>query len=301
MINFKKKRIIILGAGGMLGHVLTDYLANTVGHDVFVTIRNSRKLEIIKRIISEGKITTDFDVTNFSYVEKYINDIKPDFIINCVGILSINDQQRLVEAIEINSLFPQKLSQICSRNINTQFIHISTDAVFDGLVGNYDEGSQVSPLDSYALTKLLGESNGKSDLVIRTSIIGHSLNDGTGLVDWLISSHNQVNGFAGYIYSGVTTIELSRILSLIIDIDKRITGVLNISSRPISKYELLKKISIIYKLSIDINELSEPQIDRSLASTRMQKLIGDCARSWDKMLVEQCNYFHNNAEIYTKR
>jgi len=252
-----KKKVLVLGSSGMLGHVLTDFLKND---NIFKVYNLSRK-----RKIDEETIICD--VLNFEHLEQIINEIQPDYIINSIGILikeSINNPKK---AISINSDFPHRLKEIAEKN-NASVFHLSTDCVFDGSKGGYSEESIKTPIDTYGKTKAHGEIISKNHLTIRTSIIGPELkDDGDGLLLWVIKNKNlKVEGYEKSIWSGLTTIELSK--ALIYCIKNNIRGLLHISSPPISKYQLLKLINIEFNLNIEIKKVDGKISDKSLKSTR---------------------------------
>jgi len=72
-----KKRVVVLGALGMAGHIMSQYLDETNEYEVFGVAR-SKDTKYIKK---------ELDVQNFNDLEKYLEEIKADFVINCVGIL----------------------------------------------------------------------------------------------------------------------------------------------------------------------------------------------------------------------
>ena len=94
--------------------------------------------------------------------------------------------------------------------------------------------------DLYGLTKFIGEIRNSKNLTIRTSIIGHEVSEKNGLLEWFLSQ-KRVKGFAKVIYSGVTTNQLSEIIERCIT-KYNLSGLFQVSSKPISKFELLKLI-----------------------------------------------------------
>ena len=119
---------MILGGVGMLGHVLLNKLNESKAFKVYDISRN--KEERINNF--------DCDVTNFNSLFEIIKEIKPKYIINCIGVLIKGSIKDPSNAILINALLPYKLAQF-SKVINAKLIHISTDCVFDGSKGSYVE------------------------------------------------------------------------------------------------------------------------------------------------------------------
>ena len=137
------KKVIILGALGMAGHIMTEHLDSLNKYEIYGIARSK----------DSKFITRELDVRDFNSLRNYIEEIKPDYIINCIGILVSKSNSELTTAIEINSYLPHYLSELGNK-LNFKFIHISTDCVFSGKDGQYKEDSF---RDNYARTKALGE------------------------------------------------------------------------------------------------------------------------------------------------
>ena len=161
-----KKKVLVLGSSGMMGHILVQHLINTNLYQVF-------------NISKKTKINSETIICNILSTEKLediISDILPDFIINSIGILVKESEVNIKNAILINSFFPHKLKEIANK-FGSTVIHLSTDCVFNGVKGNYDENAIKSPIDIYGKTKDLGELLDNNHLTIRTSIIGPEIKD----------------------------------------------------------------------------------------------------------------------------
>jgi dTDP-4-dehydrorhamnose reductase len=251
--------ILIFGANGMLGSYLCSFLKN-----YFTIIPITRK---------------DFDLDNASSTEVYelfkINKLnKNDIIINCAGAIpqKISNKRKFYS---INSIFPIILSNVCQKN-ECKLIHITTDCVFSGSKGNYDEYDIHDETNDYGLSKSLGELINAT--IIRTSIIGHEINHKSSLLEWVISNENKkINGFKNHYWNGVTCLELSKIIYRIILANNFWKGVRHIfSPNSLSKYELLKFINEIYKLKIDIIPLeTSVSINRTLSTIYDEKICHD--------------------------
>ena len=114
-----KKRILIIGATGMAGHVIYSYL-------------NNLKIYNLSTAVFRNKLTESciiIDVTKRRDVCRLVNEIKPDFIINCVGVLVNGSSKNPDNAIFINAYFPHLLAKLAN-GIGAKVIHISTDCVF---------------------------------------------------------------------------------------------------------------------------------------------------------------------------
>ena len=126
-------RILVLGGRGMLGHKVWEILSNSM--DVYATIRGS--FDDLEELGSfdKNKIISGIDALDFSLLERKIEELSPDVVLNCIGIVKqIEDAEDAIKSIEINSLFPHRLSSLCAR-INSRLMHLSTDCVFSGKKG----------------------------------------------------------------------------------------------------------------------------------------------------------------------
>ena len=255
-----KQKVLILGAAGMAGHIITAYLKNTSSYDV-ITIARENQLFI-----------PDFqlDVTNFDELCKVIQQTQPDFIINCIGILNRDAEDNIDKAILINAYLPHYLETI-TKHTSTQLIHISTDCVFSGTGGNYKESDVKDGKGYYAQSKALGEVINDKDLTIRTSIIGPELkNNGIGLLGWFLKQSGEVRGYTQAIWSGVTTLELAKYIYSYLQ-GRRLSGILHLTNnRPISKFDLLEIIKKVYQLNaISVVPYADYQSNKSFINTRV--------------------------------
>lgn len=279
------KKVLVLGSTGMLGHVLYNYLDNFSKYNLF-------NVSFRKKLNSK---TTIIDVSDFEKLKDYIVEIKPDFIVNCIGVLINGSNQNIKNAIYLNAYFPHLLNQLCN-SINSKLIHISTDCVFGGYTGGYDENSIKDAIDDYGKTKSLGEFNSEFNLCIRTSIIGPEIKqNGEGLLHWLFQQKGKVYGYKNVFWSGVTTLELSKAIDF--SIENNVNGLWNFTnSEPISKYHLLKKIINIFSLNnIELDEDFKKKSNKSLKSIRD---INFKVSTYDSMIKEMFDNFIQNRILY---
>jgi len=278
-------KILIIGAGGMLGHKLCQCLS---GHEVYATIRKDVTYYDKYSQVYEGvKLISGVDVFDLGHLASTINEISPDVVINCVGIIKqLDEANDPIISLKINSLLPHELARISKAN-NARLIHISTDCVFDGKDGNYTEDFPSNAKDLYGRTKFLGEVNQPGCLTMRTSIIGRELYTVSGLVEWFLSCNGgKVKGFKKAIYTGFTTRALVTIIDDIIRNHPDLSGLYQVSSERIDKYSLLCMIRDIYKLDIEIGVEEDTVIDRGLDSSRYRAETGFCPPKWEEMIKE---------------
>ncbi len=277
-------KILILGVSGMLGHKLFSYFSQFSCFEVYGTCREQNVT--LQKLFPEftQNIFWDVDITKMEALDKIIKSLNPDIIVNCIGIIKQKPEAlQPITSIYINALFPHLVASICQK-INARMIHISTDCVFDGKDGNYSETSTPDCVDLYGRTKLLGEVDYPHCLTLRTSIIGHELKSKLGLIEWFLAQEDSVQGYTRHIYSGVTTVELAKIIATFVIPNPQINGIYQVSADPISKYELLKLVALQYKKRIGIEPIDNTKCDRSLNSSKFRRLTGYAPAAWPELI-----------------
>lgn len=232
-----KKRIVVLGSAGMLGRYV----------HLFFKSKGWKVVPITRKLF-------DASIPNIEYVKsrfQYFGFNENDVVINCIGAIPQKEVDK-ISMIKINALFPHLLANICEE-FKCKLIHISTNCVFSGGSGPYNELSIPDAEDDYGRTKTLGEPLNCS--VIRTSIIGEESNHKVSLLEWCKSKINSsVVGYNMHIWNGVTCLELAKILESIISKEEYWEFVKHIFTdiHGISKMELIQKISDVFELNLNI-------------------------------------------------
>lgn len=294
-----RKKILVLGAGGMLGHVLFSRLSATEGYNTTGTVRHTGKLGAIFNDGNRAKITDGVEADRFDTVEKAVRASKPDIIINCIGIIKqLPEAKDPVISININSLFPHRLAKLCGDN-GIRLVHFSTDCVYDGKKGNYTEEDLPNASDLYGRSKFMGEVAGPGCMTIRTSIIGHELLGSYGLVEWFLAQKGAVQGYKKAVFSGFPTIEMADIIMEHVIPGDRLEGLFHISADPISKYELLRIVSEKYGKVIEILPSDKVNENRSLDSSKFRKISGYRPPKWDQ-LIEKMHGHYLKSPCYNK-
>lgn len=267
----------------MLGYSIFSNLSESSELDVFGTVRSIEGLE--KYFPSSDRILNNVDIKEFEALERTLQQVNPDVVINCIGLIKQHDvSKQHVEAVDINALLPHKIAQLCS-SIGAKLIHFSTDCVFDGQLGNYIESDLPSATDLYGKSKCLGEVDYGNHLTLRTSIIGHELKSTVSLVDWFLNQEHSVKGFSKAVFSGLPTAYVAKVIQDYVLPNKSLSGLYQLSVDPIDKYSLLSKISAVYEKEIEIEKYENFVIDRSLDSSKFRKETGFIPPSWDELIA----------------
>jgi dTDP-4-dehydrorhamnose reductase len=277
-------RILILGGDGMLGHELLQHLAPR--HDVRVTLRRALGAYAKFNLFTSANADGDVDARSFDRVAAVVGKFRPDAVINTIGIVKQRPEALdAIASIEINSLLPHRLALLCGGQ-GGQLIHISTDCVFSGRAGNYRESDPTDAEDLYGRSKLLGEIDHPRCVTLRTSFIGRELSRKVGLLEWFLAQKGTVPGFRRAIFSGFTTLEMTRIIERIVTRFPQASGVYHVSSAPISKHDLLALIKARLRLDTEIRPDDALRCNRSLDSARFRRDFEYSPPTWEGMIQE---------------
>ena len=270
----------------MLGHKLCQQLSD---HEVIGTVRRPRQFyDKYTEAFKAVTLIENIDVLNADLLENTIKSVKPDVVINCIGIIKqLAEAKDPVLSIKINALLPHQIANICE-DTDSRLIQISTDCVFDGKKGSYTEADISNATDLYGRTKFLGEvDNRQHCLTLRTSIIGRELYTRSGLVEWFLSNKGKkVKGFAKAIYTGFTTIALINIIDNIIKDYPELSGLYQVSSEPINKYDLICQLRNSMGLDIEVEPETEFFMDRRLTCDHFKKETHFTTPSWPDMIKQ---------------
>ena len=288
-------KILILGGDGMIGHKM-DQVLSVQNHEIVISIREKKDLTL-KSISSKSKVFfNDFLKDN---ILDFLVKVNPDVIINAIGVtIRRGVNENISDTIYLNSLFPHQISR-WALAFKKRLIHFSTDCVFSGNEGSYLEDATPNALDYYGKTKGLGEINSKSSLTIRSSMIGPELFNKTELFEWIINNkEKEINGFSRVMYSGVTTVYMAKLVADLIDNHKNLSGIYNIASKPISKFELLHLINDNFDLGLIINDDKTVISNKTLNASKIEKEIGLQPPSWDELIFELKKDYMNFIDLY---
>ena len=278
--------IVVLGGAGMLGHKLFQILRERFPGTIATTRENVHVPPLSGVTLLAGSdVLTGVDVVDFDALRTRLERLAPDVIVNCVGVIKQRDEaKRAIPSITLNALFPHRLAEATGA-WGGRVIHFSTDCVFSGRRGNYREEDASDADDLYGRSKFLGEVATSNAITLRTSIIGRELTEHRSLLDWFLSQKGRkVRGFRKVIYSGITTNEMANVVSLIIRSFSTLSGLFQVVSEPISKYDLLVLIRETYGLEADIEPDDQDVSDRSMYGGKFHQATGWRAPSWPDMV-----------------
>lgn len=256
-------RILITGASGLLGINLAQEIMNT--HEVIGVDRG-------KLINAPFKIVKA-DLSDSRHVDSILDATQPAWLINCAALADLEACERDPElSRRLNVDLPAHLAKSCKAR-NIRFVHISTDAVFDGEKnGAYSEDDTPNPLGVYAQTKLEGEravlSENKNAIVARVNFYGWSLNGKRSLAEFFVSNlenKKNVSGFTDVIFCPMLVNDTAR--TLIKMLEKNLAGLYHlVGAQAMSKYQF--GVEIARKFQFDENLIALKSVRASNLTAR---------------------------------
>ncbi|WP_413581374.1 dTDP-4-dehydrorhamnose reductase family protein [Bdellovibrio sp. HCB288] len=280
-------KILVIGAAGMLGHQVWKRLNQNYPGDVFGTVRKDISYYEKYNSLDPKCLFGNVDVLEFGSLQEILEKVQPVWIVNCVGLtLRKPDLGDIEKCIEINSMLPHRLALWASSN-NSKVIHFSTDCVFDGSKGSYVVSDIPTANDMYGKSKFLGETHERNALTLRLSIVGRELESKTELVEWFLKQKNQtIKGYTRAFYSGLTTKRVGDEVVRIIKEFPQLNGLYQVSSEPISKYDLLRLLNKYFEIHADIEPFDGYCSDKTLDCSEYSRETGFIPPSWDEMIAE---------------
>lgn len=277
-------RILLLGVTGMLGNAVFRVFFADATHQTWGTLRNASALRHFAQK-SHASLLCGVDVLDQDALTAVIARVRPDVVINCVGLIKqLADARAPLTALPINAMLPHRLALLCEL-AGARLIHISTDCVFTGRKGLYQESDLSDAEDLYGKSKYIGELHDHPHAItLRTSIIGHELGSNHALVDWFLSEQGSVKGFTRAIFSGLPTVELARVMKDFVIPHPQLNGLYHVASEPIDKFRLLNLVAAQYGKVIEIRPDDALVIDRSLDGARFSEATGYVAPAWSELI-----------------
>lgn len=281
--------ILVLGATGLLGNAVFRSMSKASGARVDGTIRREAARGLFAPEYA-ARLTVVEDIENPNELAGLLDAARPDVVINCIAIgrPAPADPMR---SIEVYSVLPRRLSHLC-RLSGARLIQMSSDGVFSGERGAYREDDLPDANDIYGISKLLGEVAETHAVTLRTSIIGHELQSGSGLLEWFLSQQGQCSCYTRAIFSGFPTIVLADLIRDVVIPRPALHGVYHVATRPISKFDLLRLVAERYGKEIELVADDRASPNRSLVADRFERATGYLPPDWPALVdLMYCDRF----------
>ena len=250
-------KILVLGCNGMAGHLISLYFKEQ-GHEVVGFARQQSSL-LDNTIIG--------DASDMTFIKQTVDEGNYDAIINCIGLLN-------------------------------QFAeNMSTDCVFAGNDGPYDEDALPNGATFYDRSKAVGEINNDKDLTFRNSIVGPDIkNSGIGLFNWFMKQKGHISGFTGAIWTGVTTYTLAKAMDQALK--ENLTGLYNlVNNQSINKFDLCSLFNKYFRGGeVEINPDDKLQLDKSLRCKRTD--FSFVVSSYEQQIKEMREWIDAHPSLY---
>jgi len=258
-----KKRILVTGANGMLGQCIINFYSK---QDNVELLGSSIEPEAVYK-------NTEYvccDLSKRESIKKIIYDFYPDIIINAAAYTNVDKSETEREAAwKTNVKGVEYIAEGC-RVVDAHLIHISTDCIFDGTKGPYNETAVPNPLGYYGRTKLASENalkiSGAIYTILRTNVLYGIANSRPDFVRWLINTvrkGEKVRIVTDQVNNPTFIDDLVQAISKVIEFNKQ--GIYNIGGKEfLSRYEFSLKIADYFNLDksliipIVTSELNQP-------------------------------------------
>jgi dTDP-4-dehydrorhamnose reductase len=278
-MSISRKRILITGGSGLLGHKLCSH---------FSTLYETAGIRKVHPIALPGVHEFSIDLLNHAALEQAFLEFRPDYVIHTAGLTQVDRCEAEPELAELlNVKVTMSILKACTQ-VDAKLIHISTDHLFEGTQSFYTEEMALSPLNTYAKTKAEAEKIAlglKSTLVIRTNFFGLGRPWRSSFSDWLIENFKKSKSMGLFENVYFTPISLTHLSKLLEDLlAKNANGIFNVAgSERISKYDFGVRLghkfgfdlSLVKPTSIELLKLGAPRPrDMSLSVHKITQFLG---------------------------
>lgn len=244
--NEKMKRILITGATGLLGSSVCARAAKDF--EIYGIARTSRAFP-------RDCVPFRFDLTDRGKTTQCLEDTHPDVILHCVAITDVDRCEAEPAAARDLHVKVSRMLASWAGTADCLFVYISTDSVFDGRAGNYNELDLPSPLNEYARTKLEGEIEvleaNPSALILRTNFYGWG-STRKNLVTWILNrleSRQKVKAFVDVYFNPLPAGIVAEIILELIE--RNACGTFHLGAMDcFSKYEFAQQIADIFDFPV---------------------------------------------------
>lgn len=277
-------RIFVTGANGLLGQTITSIFTRESDYELITSGVETDSASDL------GHTYERLDLTNKDEVKKLIGFYEPDVIINCAAFTDVDKcetERELCWKVNVDAV---KHLIIASRINNAKIIHYSTDYIFDGKNGPYDEEAKPNPVSFYGRSKLASENalltSGADFAIARTMVlfgIGNNIKPNFAL--WLIGklkNNEPVNIVDDQIGNVTISDDLAFGTLKIIELKKK--GIFNIAGSDIlSRYEFVLKMCEVFGFNknlvskiktADLNQPAQRPLNSGLITLKAQSELG---------------------------
>ncbi len=242
-------RILITGASGLLG--------------INLALEAAKNYEVVGIVHTKQLYDSGFEVLHADLLQpveivRILDEAKPDWVINCAALANLDTcEQQPQLAQQLNAELPGRLAAETAKR-GLRFLHISTDAVYDGSQGNYREEDAPAPINVYGRTKRLGElavrGANLNALIVRPNFFGWSASGERSLAEFFYNNlliGNSVSGFTDRLFCPLQVNDLVAIMLELLE--KDLSGHYHVvSSDHISKYDFGVAIAKRFDLNANL-------------------------------------------------
>jgi len=251
-------RLLITGASGLLG--------------INLAMEAMSEHEVVG--IDRGKLkSAPFQVLRADFLQAneinpFIETTNPDWLINCAALANLEEcEKHPDQAKTLNTNLPAELANTCAKR-NIKFVHLSTDAVFDGTKqGSYSEEDIPNPQGIYSQTKLDGEQAvqdaNPNAIIARVNFFGWSLGGRRSLGEFFVnnlSDGKNVNGFTDVTFCPMWVNHLAQ--TLIAMLEKDLHGLYHVvGAQPMNKCQF--GVEVARKFGLNESLISPQSVEKS--------------------------------------
>ena len=271
-----KKRLLILGASGYLGSFLKLYFMNS-------------EYDVVSHSYSSNEDIV-FDASNYYDINAALIKYSPQILINTAGYTDVDGcESNPNQAYLVNAKITDNIVKSIEANrLDTHFIHISTDHVYDKKEGSFED--EIVLQNYYAYSKFLGDifASRIDSTILRTNFFGYNPKfKEKGFTGWIFKSlvsQKKINGFDDIYFNPLSLNTLADLINQVIKVKP--FGIFNLGSREgMSKLEFILKFATKLGYSKDlINAIPFNKGDKVQAN-RPMSMIMNCKKIQNKLNI----------------
>ena len=243
-----EKRVLVVGSNGLLGQKVTELLIRGSAYRLLLA---SRENTPVRRLQTADYVAVD--ITSKKDVKKVVHEWSPDLIVNAAAMTNVDECEKERDlAWRINVTGVENLIDAAKRD-NAKIIHVSSDYIFDGKDGPYDEEARPEPLSHYGKSKLASENalriSGLEYVIARTMVLyGYAPGVKSNFALWLIQNLEQklpVRVVDDQIGNPTLADDLAYVIVSAMELGR--TGIYNVAGRDImSRYEFARVLARVF-------------------------------------------------------